>query len=310
MATARTLGPDCILVRRAPGGYRCLAPGEAAALQDFLLGEDAEPDWLFRQCRRITDALDRGELALAQIFGLHIPVADLTDGQLGQLARAAWLPKAHFNPDEPRIPAGQRGGGEWTTGDGSDDMFAPTTDDNESEEASGRDATDFPSGGDDKATGDTDDESAPVRLGADTPLLSYAQVGPQAAAATDQNQAASATVATATVAGEATAGSLLGDIGGTTLTSLGALATSMAGPVAFFGTLLIPLNQSPLSEGSFDGLSDLSYQYNRDTGVLTLIQRDGLVASRRWLWVISTPTGSFATAMTTSSADRCPAAAS
>jgi hypothetical protein len=61
-------------------------------------------------------ALDRGEIALAQIYGLRIPVRDLDGRQLKQLGALAPLAKANFNPDEPRIPAGEPGGGEWTTG--------------------------------------------------------------------------------------------------------------------------------------------------------------------------------------------------
>jgi len=68
------------------------------------------------QCRRIAKALDGGETALAQIFGLRIPVADLDSGSLNRLVTAARFIKANFNPDEPRIPAGQPGGGEWTPG--------------------------------------------------------------------------------------------------------------------------------------------------------------------------------------------------
>jgi hypothetical protein len=71
------LGPDCILVRSTTEGYRCISRGEAAALQEFLFADGAEPDWLFGQCCRIAKALDRQEIALAQIFGLRIPVEDL-----------------------------------------------------------------------------------------------------------------------------------------------------------------------------------------------------------------------------------------
>lgn len=118
------LGPDCVLVRRTADGYRSISRGEAAALQDFLLADGAERGWLFGQCRRIAKALDGGEVALAQIFGLRIPISDLDDERLRRLARAAPFIKANFNPDEPRIPAGQSGGGKWTTG-GAADTSAP-----------------------------------------------------------------------------------------------------------------------------------------------------------------------------------------
>jgi hypothetical protein len=111
------LGPDCVLVRRTADGYRCVSRGEAGALQEFLFGDGMESGWLFGQCRRIVKALDSQEIALAQIFGLRIPIDELGGEQLTRLARAAPFIKANFNPDEPRIPAGQPGGGEWTTGE-------------------------------------------------------------------------------------------------------------------------------------------------------------------------------------------------
>jgi hypothetical protein len=76
------LGPDFVLVRSTTAGYRCIGHSEAAALQEFLFADGAEPGWLLGQCRRIAKALDRGEIALAQIFGLRIPISDL-DGHSG-----------------------------------------------------------------------------------------------------------------------------------------------------------------------------------------------------------------------------------
>jgi hypothetical protein len=107
-------------VRRTAQGCRCIAPGEAAALQQFLLGNAREPDWLFGQCRRIAKALDGGEIALAQILGLYIPVTDLDGDRLKRLAAAAPLIRANFNPDEPRVPKGDPDGGQWTTGGGDE----------------------------------------------------------------------------------------------------------------------------------------------------------------------------------------------
>jgi hypothetical protein len=211
------VGPDCILVRHTARGYRCLARDAAAQLQDFLLGDGSEPDWLFRQCRRIAEALDKDEIALAQILGLRIPIGDLEAGRLKRLALAAPVLKAGFDPDEPRLPGGQPGGGEWTSAGG----------------ASGDDAS---------GSGDKDDTTPSV-------------VG-------------------MTVAGEAAAGSLLGDIDGGTLAALGRLAGGMAGPTAFLGTLFIPFNGSPVAEGGFAGLPGLRYRYDQDTGTLTLSQED------------------------------------
>jgi hypothetical protein len=86
-------------------------------------------DWLFRQCRRIAEALDKGEIALAQIYGLYIPISELDDRQLKRLAYSPFA-KVGFDPDEPRVPKGDPHGGEWTTGvgggaGGTDDGASP-----------------------------------------------------------------------------------------------------------------------------------------------------------------------------------------
>lgn len=96
------LGPECVLVRRVSEGYRCLSPAEAAVIQGLLFGGSEDPGWLFRQCTRIAHALARGDIVMAQLYGLQIPLPDLDDGRLQQLARAAPFIKADFNPDQPR----------------------------------------------------------------------------------------------------------------------------------------------------------------------------------------------------------------
>jgi hypothetical protein len=110
------LGPDCALVRRTPEGYRCIDNEDAAALQDCLSGDRRDSDWLFRQCRRIAKALDNNDVALAQILGIYLPVNELDAEQLIRLSLAAPMIKASYNPDEPRVPAGNPGGGQWTSG--------------------------------------------------------------------------------------------------------------------------------------------------------------------------------------------------
>jgi hypothetical protein len=115
-AEGAMLGPDCVLVRRAPGGFRSIERDAASTVQKGLFDADCDDDWLFQQCRRIAEALDKGEIALAQIYGLRIPVGDLDDGQLKRLAAARF--SKTFNPDEPRVPKGDPHGGEWTTGGG------------------------------------------------------------------------------------------------------------------------------------------------------------------------------------------------
>jgi hypothetical protein len=112
-----TLGPDCVLVRRTRSGFRPIERGDASMLQKCALGADRDQDWLFRQCQRIADALNRGEIALAQIHGLYIPIGELDDRQLRRLATIRFA-KAGFNPDESRLPKGDPHGGERTTGGG------------------------------------------------------------------------------------------------------------------------------------------------------------------------------------------------
>jgi hypothetical protein len=116
-AEGAMLGPDCVLVRHTPGGFRGIGRDDASTVQKCLLDGDRDDDWLFQQCRRIAEALDNGEIALAQIYGLRIPIDDLDDRQLRRIASAG-LAKASFNPDEPRVPKGDPHGGEWTTGGG------------------------------------------------------------------------------------------------------------------------------------------------------------------------------------------------
>src|SRR5260370_11125472 len=103
------LGPDCVLVRRTPEGYRCATPEEAAGIQALLGGRVDDRDWLFRQCRRIAKALADRNIALAQIYGMGIPIIELDGGRLKKLASAARFIKANFDPDQPRDADGR-----WT----------------------------------------------------------------------------------------------------------------------------------------------------------------------------------------------------
>ena len=96
-------------------------------LQKCALEPSRDEDWLFRQSQRIADALGNGEVALAQIYGLRIPVEELDDGLLQRLAKVS-LGKAGYDPDEPRIPKGEPHAGEWTSdgsGSGADDGMQP-----------------------------------------------------------------------------------------------------------------------------------------------------------------------------------------
>ncbi len=70
------LGPDFVLVRRTPEGYRSLARHEAASIQAILIGRTDDPNWLFQQCCRIAKALCEQSVALAQIYGMGIPISE------------------------------------------------------------------------------------------------------------------------------------------------------------------------------------------------------------------------------------------
>jgi hypothetical protein len=101
-AEGAMLGPECVLVARSSSGYRVIGRDDAAGIQQCAFGVNRDRDWLFRQCQHIADALNKGEIALAQIYGLHIPINELDDRRLIWLA----LIKAGYNPDEPRVPKG------------------------------------------------------------------------------------------------------------------------------------------------------------------------------------------------------------
>jgi hypothetical protein len=254
------------------------------------VGDD---DWLFRQCQRISDALNKGEIALAQIYGLRIPIGELDDYQLKRLA-ADRFTKWSFNPDEPRVPKGSPQGGEWTTGDGGSEApvnaFTVGTTASSNVGDSSSDAI-GDGGGDD---GDGDDSSADALaslLDADpaesilptddaggnangslapaTPRMQYQFIGPAAGAGIP------ATAAAATVgATDGAATTLLGPLSAETLAGLAELAVQMAGPTLFFGILFIPTNGSPAVEGTVAGAPELSTSYNADTGIIQ-VWRDG-----------------------------------
>jgi hypothetical protein len=113
-AEGAMLGRDCILVSQTHRGFHAIDRNAALLLQKCLSDEDRDDNWLFRQCQRIADALNAGEVALAQIYGLRIPLREFDL----RYAEAAALAKAGFNPNELRIPKGDPHGGEWTAGDG------------------------------------------------------------------------------------------------------------------------------------------------------------------------------------------------
>ena len=79
-------------------GYCSIDAAEAVALQENASGAMAAmPIRLFRQCRRIAKALDNHDVALAQIYGIYLPLGDLDAEQRKRLALAAPFTKAGFD---------------------------------------------------------------------------------------------------------------------------------------------------------------------------------------------------------------------
>jgi hypothetical protein len=113
------LGPDCVLVRRTPEGYRCASLEEISVALAVAYSDDQEAATVFTGACRIAKALADGEVAFAQIVGLHLPLPELDPKALQRAARVAGLINANLNPAQPRVPAGSPDGGEWTDSGGS-----------------------------------------------------------------------------------------------------------------------------------------------------------------------------------------------
>jgi hypothetical protein len=276
-AEGAVLGPDCVLVGRMAQGFRALERENASTLQKCLLSEDQEPDWLFRQCQRIADSLDKGEIALAQIYGLRIPIGNLDERQLKRIVLVE-LAKAGFNPDEPRVPKSDPHGGEWTTGGDGGSVGSPvdaTAPDADSEETSGEEAdaggsaipatlafldtlsTDATTIGDGAEAGAQEVASRPATNGAPAPAgMQYQFVAPRTGAGLvgDESQW------------------LWNNLEPATEAALRQLLIRLTGATIVFGILFIPTNRSPITEGPIANSADLSYRYDSDTGVLQIRQ--------------------------------------
>jgi hypothetical protein len=80
---------------------------------------------LDRGLSRAATAIEAGDLCLAGIEAVLLRLPDLTPSALAKLAEVAELEKGGTAwQDEPRVPAGQPDGGQWTTADGA--SGAPT----------------------------------------------------------------------------------------------------------------------------------------------------------------------------------------
>lgn len=293
------LGPDCVLVGRTQHGFRPLERESASTIQKWILGATPDMDWLFHQCRRIADALNKGEITLAQIHGLYIPVEKLDHRTLDRLALMN-VGKAGFNPDEPRIPTGQPHAGEWTIG-GANEAGADTSDGTPDDgSGGGNDSvgwTDAGGGGNSASsqTGDgtalapaltvlsSDDLSAPAdtfvedgqAMSNNNFPISLEIAQPTAATSPNEPVMQYQMLGTGSVAAaESAAASLLNGLSAQVLAALAQLLARMTGPTAFFGILFIPSNGDLVITGAVAGAPDLTVSYDRDTGVVRVWQAD------------------------------------
>jgi hypothetical protein len=266
------LGPDCILVTRTLHGFQGIDRRPASLVQKCVFGAERDDDWLFWQCQRIADSLEKGEVALAQIYGLRIPVRYLDDRVLKRLA-ADGFTKWTFNPDEPRVPKGDPHGGEWTAGDEtvgaapSVDISPPTDDgDQGSGDVSPVYQLDTASSDEPSATttgaGDGGEGSSAGSSTTPSSLGNGSQLAPLAAAFVGDE-----------------AGWLLGELAPATAGALARLMTGLTGAGIVFGILFIPTNRSLVSDGPVAGAPDLSYRYDSGMGVLQIRQDVGSLGS-------------------------------
>ncbi len=101
------------------GRLRCaVRPIEEIAFILELAYGDVRPETsgrVHRRLRRIAAHLEASELAHAEIEALMLGLPRLTQEAIAKLTSAGGLRKGNWWLDEPRIPAGQTGGGQWTT---------------------------------------------------------------------------------------------------------------------------------------------------------------------------------------------------
>src|SRR5713226_5192214 len=95
------LGPDCVLVRRLPGGgYRSAGPDAVALLARTVFDDDVRLRRLPIVLSGIVAALDHGDLVKAQLLGLEIPI-DRRD-EHGQWAREGGAAARVTPPPAPK----------------------------------------------------------------------------------------------------------------------------------------------------------------------------------------------------------------
>jgi A nuclease family of the HNH/ENDO VII superfamily with conserved AHH len=127
---------DVALVRGrqdAEGGARCEVRSAAQIGQILQTAygpqREASIQRLHRGLYRVAACIEAGDLARAGVEAVMLGLPDLAPDAMAKLAKLADLEKdanAAWET-EPRLPAGQTGGGQWTTGGGGAAMVTPAT---------------------------------------------------------------------------------------------------------------------------------------------------------------------------------------
>jgi hypothetical protein len=117
------LGPVVLVAaqKTASGKARYRLRSAEELKKTFALAYGPKPPGTFARwhegLNRVAEALDQGQAVLAAISAVQLGLPEIAPERMDKLARSS-LTKS-YNPDEPRVPAGDPTGGEWT-GDGED----------------------------------------------------------------------------------------------------------------------------------------------------------------------------------------------
>lgn len=110
------LGSSPLLLKIGPS-YRVRAADEIAAILAAAYGSASGAVRLLPGLRLVAEALQQGDLARARIAALHLRLGEIAEDRL---ARTDALLKDNFDPSQPRVPAGNPDGGQWTDAGGGE----------------------------------------------------------------------------------------------------------------------------------------------------------------------------------------------
>ncbi|MGE0259860.1 MAG: hypothetical protein AB7H71_14740 [Alphaproteobacteria bacterium] len=94
-------------------------PDDIAVLVEAAYGGGIDAARLIPGLRLVAAALDEGDVVRASIAALQLQLGAIDDDRLERLARADSLLKRNFDPNQPRVPAGNPDGGQWTDAEGT-----------------------------------------------------------------------------------------------------------------------------------------------------------------------------------------------